>query len=239
MPRFFVDKIDGETVTVTGADAKHIALSLRMKTGEQVTLCGGGMDAQCELTRITPEEVVCRVIETSSSSSEPDVRLRLFQAVPKGEKAEIIVQKAVELGVSEITFMLTERCISRPDDKSFAKKLNRYNRIALEAAKQSGRSAVPAVNGMVSLSQAAELAAEHDSVVWCYEKGGCSFSSLELKGGSSIALLIGSEGGFSDSEAELLRGRGFKPVSMGSRILRCETAPLAAAAIIMNLTGNM
>jgi 16S rRNA (uracil1498-N3)-methyltransferase len=210
-----------------------------MRVGEQVTLCGGGIDALCELTSITPEAVVCRVIETCPSSSEPDVRLRLFQAVPKGEKAEIIVQKAVELGVSEITFMLTERCISRPDAKGFAKKLNRYNRIALEAAKQSGRSIVPEVNGMLTLAQAAEQAAAADSVVWCYEKGGCTFSSLGLTAGSTIALLIGSEGGFSDSEAELLTGRGFKPVSMGSRILRCETAPLAAAAIIMNLTGNM
>lgn len=239
MPRFFVDSIEGERITVTGADASHIALSLRMKVGERVTLCGGGMDADCLLEHITPEEVVCKVLETSPSSSEPDVRLRLFQAVPKGEKAEIIVQKAVELGVSEITFMLTERCISRPDGKSFAKKLTRYNRIALEAAKQSGRSAVPVVNGMLTLTEAAEQAAGFDSVVWCYEKGGCSFSSLGLKGGSSIALLIGSEGGFSDGEAELLREKGFRPVSMGSRILRCETAPLAAAAIIMNLTGNM
>ena len=239
MPRFFVDNTDSDRITVTGDDAKHIALSLRMRVGEQVTLCGGGKDALCELESITPEAVVCHVVETSTSSSEPDVRLRLFQAVPKGEKAEIIVQKAVELGVSEITFMLTERCISRPDDKSFGKKLNRYNRIALEAAKQSGRSIVPQVNGMLTLQQAAEQAAGFDSVVWCYEKGGCSFSSLGLRAGSSIALLIGSEGGFSEAEAELLSGRGFKPVSMGSRILRCETAPLASAAIIMNLTGNM
>ncbi len=239
MPRFFVEDTERERITVTGADASHIALSLRMRVGEQVTLCGGGKDALCELESITPEAVVCRVIETVPSSSEPDVRLRLFQAVPKGEKAEIIVQKAVELGVSEITFMLTERCISRPDGKSFAKKLSRYNRIALEAAKQSGRSMVPQVSGMLSLTQAAEQAAGFDSVVWCYEKGGCSFASMGLSAGSSIALLIGSEGGFSDTEADMLKEKGFKPVSMGSRILRCETAPLAAAAIIMNLTGNM
>ena len=152
MPRFFVEDTGSERITVTCADASHIALSLRMRVGEQVTLCGGGKDALCELESITPEAVVCRVIETVPSSSEPDVRLRLFQAVPKGEKAEIIVQKAVELGVSEITFMLTERCISRPDGKSFAKKLSRYNRIALEAAKQSGRSMVPQVSGMLRIT---------------------------------------------------------------------------------------
>ena len=239
MPRFFVDNIDSDSLRVLGADARHIALSLRMAVGEEITLCAGGSDAVCALESITPDEVTCRVLRREPSSGEPDIPLHLFQAVPKGEKAEIIVQKSVELGVSEITFMLTDRCISRPDERSFRKKLVRYNRIALEAAKQSGRGIIPAVNGIVSLNTAADISAKADSVVWCYEKGGCSFGSLGLHGGSSVALLIGSEGGFSDGEAELLRNRGFQPVSMGTRILRCETAPLAAAAIIMNLTGNM
>lgn len=241
MPRFFTDDIDpaGGIGLVTGADASHIALSLRMRKGEQVTLCRAGTDYLCELEDITPEIVRCRILSSEPCAAEPDIRLHLYQAVPKGEKAEIIVQKAVELGVYDITFMLTERCISRPDDKSFSKKLNRYNRIALEAAKQSGRGIVPAVYGLVSLGEAAEACKGYDSTVWCYEKGGAKLGSLGLKAGTDIGLLIGSEGGFSEAEAERLHGCGFTPATLGTRIMRCETAPLAAAAIIMYLTGNI
>ena len=239
MTRSFNGKISDGIAYITGADARHIALSLRMRVGENIIVCLDGIDYFCELDTINPDSVTARVISSSPCEAESDIRLHLFQAVPKGEKAEMIVQKSVELGVFDITFMLTERCISRPDEKSFAKKLNRYERIALEAAKQSGRGIVPKVYGMVTLEQAADAALSYDSTVWCYEKGGAAFSSLGLRSGTDIALLIGSEGGFSDAEAEMLSQRGLTPVGMGKRILRCETAPLAAASIIMNLTGNM
>ncbi|MGN0632462.1 MAG: RsmE family RNA methyltransferase [Oscillospiraceae bacterium] len=239
MPRFFTDNISGGFGTVTGEDARHIALSLRMKVGEEIVLCRGGVDFVCTLEEISPESVTCKVLEEKPCAAEPDVKLHLIQAVPKGEKAEIIVQKAVELGVFDITFVLTSRCISRPDEKSFSKKLNRYNKIALEAAKQSGRGIIPKVYGLITLSQAVDMLKGYDSAVWCYEKGGASFSSLGLSPNSEIGLLIGSEGGFSDEEAAVLKQSGISPVSMGRRILRCETAPLAAASIIMNLTGNM
>lgn len=239
MPRFFTDSISGSVGTISGDDARHIALSLRMKTGEKLILCSSATDYHCTAVEITPELVTCRIDSSEPCAAEPDVRLHLYQAVPKGDKAEMIVQKAVELGVYDITFMLTERCISRPDEKSFSKKLNRYNRIALEAAKQSGRGIVPEVRGIVSLGQAAEAALGCDSAVWCYEKGGIQFAAVGLKADTDIALLIGSEGGFSDEEAGFLKDKGFTPVSLGRRILRCETAPLAAASIIMNLTGNM
>jgi 16S rRNA (uracil1498-N3)-methyltransferase len=210
-----------------------------MKTGDEITLCNNGIDYACTLEEITPESVICRVEKASPCAAEANIRLRLFQALPKGEKAEIIVQKAVELGVFDITFVMTSRCISRPDEKSFAKKLKRYNKIALEAAKQSGRGIIPEVHGLVSLSKAAEQIKECDTAVWCYEKGGVSFGELGLRADTSVGLLIGSEGGFSDEEAQQLETEGFSPVSLGRRILRCETAPLAAAAVIMNLTGNM
>jgi 16S rRNA (uracil1498-N3)-methyltransferase len=210
-----------------------------MRVGEEVTLCNNGIDYGCTLEEITPENVVCRVVSVSPCAAEANVKLHLFQAVPKGEKAEIIVQKAVELGVFDITFVMTSRCISRPDDKSFAKKLKRYGKISLEAAKQSGRGIVPQVYGVISLSQAIEQINACDTSVWCYEKGGAAFSELGLKPNTEIGLLIGSEGGFSDDEAKQISSAGIAPVGMGKRILRCETAPLAAASIIMNLTGNM
>jgi 16S rRNA (uracil1498-N3)-methyltransferase len=239
MPRFFTSRIDGTHGLVTGEDARHIALSLRMRVGEEVILCNNGIDHVCTLEEITPENVVCRVVKVSPCAAEANVRLHLFQAVPKGEKAEIIVQKAVELGVFDITFVLTSRCISRPDGKSFEKKLKRYGKIALEAAKQSGRGIVPQIYGIISLEETLEKMKSFDSAVWCYEKGGAAFGEIGLKPNSEIGLLIGSEGGFSDDEAEKISAAGIPPVGMGRRILRCETAPLAAASIIMNLTGNM
>ena len=239
MPRFFSDNVQDGFCTLSGEDARHAALSLRMKRSDIITICCRGTDYTCSVDDISPEQVLCRVLGSAPASAEPDIRLHLFQAVPKGEKADIIVQKSVEMGVSGITFVLTARCISRPDEKSFSKKLVRYNKIALEAAKQCGRGAIPAVDGIIGVREAAERLKEFDSAVWCYEKGGVSFNSLGLRPNTSVALMIGSEGGFSDEEAELFTGCGFKPVSMGARILRCETAPIAAAAIIMNLTGNM
>ncbi len=239
MPRFFVDEVDSNHLSIDGADARHIALSLRMAVGDEITVCSKGYDYLCRLTQITPENCLCEVLSVNEAESEPNIKLHLFQAVPKGEKAEIIVQKSVELGVYDITFVLTSRCISRPDDKSFSKKLNRYNKIALEAAKQSRRGIVPRVYGLATLSQAIDSLMKYDSSVWCYEKGSESMSSLKLAPNTEIGLLIGSEGGFSDDEAVKLNSVGFKPVTMGKRILRCETAPLAAAAIIMNQTGNM
>jgi 16S rRNA (uracil1498-N3)-methyltransferase len=191
------------------------------------------------LEEISPERVICRVADFSPCAAEANVKLHLFQALPKGEKAEIIVQKAVELGVFDISFVLTSRCISRPDEKSFAKKLRRYEKISLEAAKQSGRGIVPQVRGILTLSQAVSQMNACDSAVWCYEKGGKPFAELGLSPNTEIGLLIGSEGGFSEEEAESISQSGISPVGMGRRILRCETAPLAAAAIIMNLTGNM
>ena len=135
-----------------------------------------------------------------------------------------------------MTFVLTSNCVARPDEKGFSKKLERLNRISLEAAKQSGRGRVPQIDGLATLEQAVERMKAFDKAVWCYEKGGVPFGSLGLAPNTKIGLLIGSEGGFSDKEAKTLP---FEPVSLGKRILRCETAPLAAAAIIMNLTGNM
>lgn len=238
MPRFFVNDISDTSASITGDDARHIALSLRMKVGEKLTLCKNAVDYHCTAENITPELVLCTVDSIEPCAAEPDVKLHLLQALPKGDKAEMIVQKAVELGIYDVTFVMTERCVSRPDQKGFEKKLARYRKIAAEAAKQSGRGILPQVYGIASLDEAARIAADCDSAVWCYEKGGIPLGEVGLKKGTDIALLVGCEGGFSDAEAELLKARGIAPVGLGRRILRCETAPLAAASIIMYLTDN-
>lgn len=241
MPRFFVNDISDSTtfISITGDDAHHIALSLRMKVGENLTLCSNGIDRRCTIKSITPDLVVCTVQSSEPCAAEPDVRLHLLQALPKGDKAETIVQKAVELGVYDVTFVLTERCVSRPDKKGFEKKLARYRKIAAEAAKQSGRGILPQVYGLASLEEAAQTAVECDSAVWCYEKGGIPLGEVGLKKGTDIALLVGCEGGFSDGEATILKAKGIQPVGLGRRILRCETAPIAVSSIIMYLTGNL
>lgn len=239
MPRFFVDEKPTDTAVITGEDAVHIGRSLRMRAGEEITLCCDGTDYFGVITRITESEVFCEIKHTALSESEPDVFVTLYQAIPKGDKMELIIQKAVELGVGRIVPVLTDRCVSRPDEKSFRKKLERYRKISESAAKQSGRGIIPQISEIINVKQAAELMSECDVAVICYEKGGISLNEAGLKGSRSIGVFVGSEGGFEEKEVELCVLKGAKAVGLGKRILRCETAPLAALSIIMNITGNM
>ena len=136
MPRFFTQTISREGGSITGDDAKHIAKVLRMKIGEELTVCDTkGYDYHCMIESLSDKEVTLKVLSAEESQSEPSVKVHLYQAMPKGDKLELIIQKAVELGVDSITPVMTRRCVSKPDAKSMAKKLERYNRIALEAAK--------------------------------------------------------------------------------------------------------
>ena len=169
MPRFFTEQVDDEKAIITGEDAKHIIKALRMTVGEQVVVCDGEQrDYQCEIESIT-DEVRLRVLSSGASESEPDLCLHLYQAMPKGEKFEFIVQKAVELGVYDITPVLTSRCISRPDKDTMRKKLVRYNKIAAEAAKQSGRGRIPVVRPLLSYQEALKEMAAFQNAIFFYE----------------------------------------------------------------------
>lgn len=239
MPRFFIGRPEGETAVITGSDAVHIGRSLRMKLGDDITLCSCATDYHAKILSISDERVVCEILSSEPSGSEPDIRLVLFQAMPKSDKMDMIVQKAVELGVSEIFPVLTERCVSRPDEKSLAKKRQRWQKIALEAAKQSGRGAVPNIGEALSFNDSTERMKALEASFMCYEKGGITLSHDHVSGKHSIGLLIGSEGGFEQSEADHAAQNGIILTGLGKRILRCETAPIAAISIIMSLTGNM
>lgn len=239
MPRFFLEEIDRTCPKITGSDANHIGRSLRMKPGEMLTVCVRGTDYKCEIASITPEEVFLNILSSEPCAAEPSIRLTLFQAMPKSDKLEQIVQKSVELGVSEIVPVITRRCISRPSEKDFSKKLERYNKIALSAAKQSGRGMIPRVAPAVDLDTAIERMLETDCPAMLYEAGGIRFSQLETEGKKTFSLLVGSEGGFDPEEAQRASNAGIPSIWLGERILRCETAPLAAAAIIMYLTKNL
>ncbi len=239
MPRFFLENINTDLPVITGEDAKHIGRSLRMKPGEEITVCSCGTDYFCEITSITSDEVFLKILDEKLCSAEPTVEVTLFQAVPKLDKLEHIIQKSVELGVTKIVPVLTRRCVSRPDKKDFEKKRVRLNKIALEAAKQSGRGIIPEVTEIVSFNEAVKQMAELDCPLMLYEEGGIRFSEVETENKKSFALFVGSEGGFDETEAETAKNSGITPIWLGERILRCETAPLTALSILMFITKNL
>lgn len=240
MPRFFVNEIDENNISLTGSDAHHIGFSLRMRAGEPLTVCCNGIDYNCTIRSITGDSVYLDLVEKHRCAAEPNIEVTLFQAVPKLDKLEHIIQKSVELGVTRIVPVLTRRCISRPDEKDFGKKLARLNKIAAEAAKQSGRGIIPVVEPIMGYKQALEEMKRLDRNVILYEEeGGVSFGEVDFTGAKTVGLLIGSEGGFDREEAVAAVENGSVQVWLGKRILRCETAPITALSILMFLTNNM
>ena len=236
MPRFFVrrEQINGDTVCIFGDDAHHLSRSLRMAVGEHITVCDmQKCEYTCELTAFLSDHVEARVLSVTASDTEPPYEATVFQALPKGDKLDSIIQKAVECGASRIVTFESERCVVRAKEGNEEKKVERRNRIALEAAKQSGRSILPDVLPTVSFSKALGEAKNADIPLFCYEGDGTEplpatlraiREKLGKKVNPSVSLMIGSEGGFSLKEAEAARAAGMYPVGLGKRILRTETA---------------
>ena len=239
MPHFF-EKVTGDTVLITGENAKHIVGALRMKAGEKITLCDSGMNYECEITETGKDFAKARVIDCNKNYSEPDVDITLYQCVPKGDKLELVIQKAVELGATKIVPVLSSRCVSRPDSKKAEKKNERYNKIALSACEQSGRGKIVKVASQIDFKMALEDVEAYDLTVLFYEGGGEPLKSIINKEKhKNICIFIGPEGGFSKEEVEALEQKGAVIATLGNRILRTETAPLAAIVSIMLLTDNM
>lgn len=239
MPRFFTDNINNKTAVITGDDAKHIGKVLRARIGERVTVCDmAGFDYECEIAEIG-EQVLLNVISKTPNETEPSVYVHLFQALPKSDKMEFIIQKAVELGISEITPVLSSRCVSRPDESKMQKKVRRWNAVAYEAAKQCGRGKISKVNEIINFDNAIKEAIKSEVPLIFYENGGERINGLISTATKSIAVFIGSEGGFEVGEIEKAQNVGIKTATLGKRILRCETAPISALSIIMNITENM
>lgn len=237
MPRFFVtsDNIDGNNISIIGDDAYHIARSLRMAVGDDLTVCDGdGVEYSCTLTKIRDEECTCQINSSGRSSTEPPIYISLFMAFPKGDKLETVVQKAVELGASEIIPFESSRCIKKPKAEKVDKQTSRLEKIAKEAAKQCGRSILPKVGQPLSYTSMLDRATESDIALFCYEDETATTIRSAISGGnfSTISIIIGSEGGFSPDEAKLAKERGCISVTLGPRILRCETAPAYALTAI-------
>lgn len=238
MPRFFVPnhQICDGVVTITGDDAHHIARSLRMAVGERITVCDmQSSEYECELLHFEDDRVVtARVLQKKPLKNESPLVIILYQALPKGDKLDMIIQKAVECGASRIVPFESENCVVRVKQDAEERKTERRNRIAAEAAKQCGRGILPAVEATLSFNAMLSQAAGADLVLFCYE-GQSARSLRELLAEyratvftpdrkQTVAIVIGSEGGFSPNEAEMAQKYGCRIANLGPRILRTETA---------------
>lgn len=239
MQKLFVENISNEKIILDGESARHIAKSLRMRVGDVICVTdGGGDDYGCQIEEITKDEVVLKVCYKQACESEPSCKVTVYQGVPKSSKMEDIIQKCVELGVYKIVPTLTKRCVSRPDDKSAGKKNQRYQKIALEAAQQSGRGIVPKIENMKTLSRAIDEDDSEVKIVF-FEGGGEKLADIIKSDVKSVGIFIGPEGGFEQEEVEQIEASGGIRATLGKRILRTQTAPVAALTAIMLLTGNL
>ncbi len=244
MPKFFVQRenIGESTVNITGADANHISRVLRMHTGESLAVCdGNGVDYTCEIAEISSDCVSLKILEKHLCDAEPSVSITLFMALPKSDKMEYVVQKCVELGVTKIVPFSSSRCVVKLTDKDKQKKTERWQKISYAAAKQSGRGIIPEVEVPQTFAEVLKRTHEFDLSLFCYE---CEeenslknvLSENEFK---NVCVVVGPEGGFDKAEVESAIVAGFKSVSLGKRILRCETAPGCAVCAILYQTDNL
>ena len=240
MPRFFVDRsqVQNGEIVILGNDVNHIKNVLRMRPGDELSLSDGeGMDYFCKIMSIERDEVRVNIENSWNSYVELPVKLYLFQGLPKGDKMELIIQKAVELGVYEIIPVRTKRVIVKLDDKKESKKIARWQQIAEGGAKQSGRGIIPEVKPVMGFAEALKYAGSLDAALIPYEKAEGIQKTREiihdLKGKKSVAIFIGPEGGFDEKEVEDAIKEGVFPVTLGRRILRTETAGLTMLSILM------
>lgn len=234
MPRFFVSKenINEEEriISILGEDAFHIARSLRMAVGDPLTVCDGeGRDYDCKLIKIRDSEVDCEILNTFACPAEPPYRATVYQALVKGERLDVAIQKSVEFGASAIVPFESSRCIVRMKGEKEGSKSQRRRRIASEAAKQCGRGIVPTVPEPMAFADMLAEAAKCDLAIFCYEKEGdrmlgATLEALRSNPPKTVAIVVGPEGGFSPEEAEKAEKAGLSLLGLGKRILRTESA---------------
>lgn len=242
MTRFFVEpeELKPNFIALTGDNAAH-ARVLRLQAGETVLVCDGvGNECVCTVSDISAQQVCLVVNSRQVSVTEPAVQVSVYMAFSKGDKLEHVIQKATELGAAEIIAFPSSRCVSRPDEKSLVKKLQRWEKIAASASEQSGRGRIPSVLVMDTYQQAITRAAQADKAILFYENERATTLRMALEEGqyNSVSLLTGPEGGLEEREVELAKNAGMRICTLGSRILRCETAPLCALSAVMYASGE-
>ncbi len=226
-------------IRILGSDVNHIKNVLRMKLGEELIVCDEtGMEYTCQIEEILSGEVILTIVEQKKASTELPVRLKLYQGLPKKDKMELIIQKAVELGAVEIIPVMTKRCIVKlEDEKKEVKKIERWQAIAESAAKQSGRGMIPKVSHVMSYAEALKVATSEGMALIPYElaQGMHSLKEAAKKAieENVVSVFIGPEGGFEETEIEKAKECGVVPVSLGKRILRTETAGFTTLSILM------
>ncbi len=238
MPRFFKEFFE-DAPFIEGDDARHILRSLRMTVGENLTVCDTkGYDYSCVISGCSENKVELEIKEKHKSDTEPTIFVTLYLCLTKGDKMDMAVRQAVEMGAGRIIPVISTNCVSRPDEKALKKKQERWQKIAFEAAGQSGRGILPEVGNTISFDQAVTAATADDLCVFCYELATEKLKTIgnEIK---AVSVVIGPEGGFTVKEAEALAKNGAETVSLGKRILRAETAPIAALAAVMFKSGNI
>jgi len=243
MHHFFVEpsKVNDNKITITGTDVNHIKNVLRMKNGEEAIISDGeGKDYLCKIAAYEDESVILDIVEENVLRTELGTKFYLFQGLPKSEKMELIVQKTVELGVYEIIPVNMKRCIVKLDDKKKDSKIKRWQAIAESAAKQSKRGIIPEVKEVMNFNEAMDYAGGLDMVIMPYEnhKGMAETKKIlaDIKPGMSVGIFIGPEGGFDEKEVESAINQGIRPITLGKRILRTETAGLAILSVLMFMT---
>ncbi len=236
-PENIIEK-DGKTFAlIEGSDVNHAKNVLRMKEADELLVSdGSGNDYICKVTSISDDDIMCEVVTKKASSAELESKIYLFQGLPKADKFEHIIQKSVELGVYEIIPVALSRSVVKYDDKKSKSKIERWQKIAESAAKQSQRGIIPNVCDVVSLDNALLMAKDIDVKLIPYENFTDIKSTKEIlnniKPGNSIAIIVGPEGGLSEEEVRKANEAGFQSISLGSRILRTETAPLMLLSVL-------
>lgn len=240
MHHFFVNpnNIDEEYVTLIGSDVNHIKNVLRMKIGEDILVSNGvDKDYYCQIEELADEYIKVKIINIDYPGTELDCEFYLFQCLPKGDKMEFIIQKAVELGVKEIIPVSSKRTIVKLDEKKAAKKIERWNAISMSAAKQSRRVIIPRVNKVLSFREAVSYAKDFDINIIPYENYKDMKETKDvikkIKHCMKVGIFIGPEGGFDESEVDLAVENNIERVSLGKRILRTETAGMAILSVLM------
>ena len=240
MHHFFVspDQIDEKYVTITGGDVNHIKNVLRMKIDEELLISNGqDKDYYCKIESVSDDEIKAIILDEEFEGTELPTELYLFQGLPKSDKMELIIQKAVELGVKEIIPVATKRCVVKLDDRKEASKIKRWQAISESAAKQSRRTIIPEVSSVMSFKEAINRAKEFELGIIPYENFKDMTETKEVlkkvQKGIKIGIFIGPEGGFEESEIQYALENGIYPISLGKRILRTETAGLAILSVLM------
>lgn len=244
MSKFFVtsEDIHQEEIKIIGKDVNHIKNVLRKKIGEELTICNQDIstDYLCKITGMQEDRIQCHIIKQLETNSEANIKVSIFQGLPKADKMEWVIQKAVELGVYDITPIEMKRCVVKLTEKDKIRKLQRWQKIAEVAAKQSGRNRIPKINDLISIKNICHLCMEYDIVIVAYEKEEQNKLKYELQkvkekkvSDLKIAILIGPEGGIDEQEIHMLKESGSKTVTLGNRILRTETVALNILSNIM------